>query len=365
MSLKADLYCNKKIFEDEIDLIFKADWIFAGLTTQLQNHLDFLTLEIGNHPIVVQNKHGEIKAFQNICTHRFNKILSTPQGNAPLTCGYHNWSFNDDGFPQNAFNSKEFNFTESDKDCLKLKRYNLSIVGKFIFINLSESTKTISEHLGHWQSELESISNNIGNEYYNGFLPHNCNWKLMVENVLECYHCSSVHNTTLYGKFGIGHKRIEDIEYINSHSKCHFPKKENFNADIDPKQLKLLAFLDERGMKHESFYHFYIYPNLFLSSTEGKSFYIGQLLPIDESHSNLKIHFYEPFLESSKNKAIRSIIGEEVVTKSIEILNEDKLILEQVQKNMVVMKSTIPFLSKEEERIENFHSAYKSNMKTQ
>jgi phenylpropionate dioxygenase-like ring-hydroxylating dioxygenase large terminal subunit len=363
MSLTADYYCNNKIFKDEIDLIFKSDWIFAGLTTHLQNHLDFITFEIGNIPIVIQNKHGVIKAFQNICTHRFNKILTSTQGSSPLTCSYHNWSFNDEGFPQNAFNNKEFQFSESDKECLKLKQYNVAVVGKFIFINLSTSTTSISDYLGKWQLELESISTHIGNEYYNGNLPHHCNWKLMVENVLECYHCSSIHHNTLYGKFGIGHKRIEHIEYLNLHSKCHFPKKENFNSNVDPKQLKLLAFLDERGMKHESFYHFFIYPNLFLSSTEGKSFYIGQLLPINAEQSNLKIHFYEPFLESTKNKAIREIIGEEVVSKSIEILNEDKVVLEQVQRNMPIKEMATPFLSNEEERIQKFHSSYKLNMK--
>jgi choline monooxygenase len=263
-------YFDEAHFEKEHAEIFTSNWIFACLKSEVSVNSDFVTFDVAGIPVVVQNFKGELRAFQNICSHRFNKIQTEPFGRRALTCGYHCWSFDKEGYP--SFIPKKTQFTEfgdeqliHDNFCLK--KFHIDTCGNFVFICLADTKPVeLMEHLGEYCQKLEEISAHMGAKTHFGVLNHKANWKILVENVLECYHCSIVHNTSLYGKLGVGGLPISDIEYSALHSSCHFPKAPKKS---DEKKRKILAFLDERSLKHNSFYHIYIFPNLVISSTEG------------------------------------------------------------------------------------------------
>ena len=92
-------YFGSDVLDRELDRLFKGSWEFVCLTSEVADHKDFVTVEYPGCSVVVQNFRGELQAFQNVCTHRFNQIQTAARGNRSLTCGYHGWVFNDAGCP--------------------------------------------------------------------------------------------------------------------------------------------------------------------------------------------------------------------------------------------------------------------------
>ncbi|RZK40223.1 MAG: aromatic ring-hydroxylating dioxygenase subunit alpha [Pedobacter sp.] len=358
--LKKSNYYDQEHFDFEKEKIFSQNWVFGCIQDEVKNNNDFVTIDVAGKPIVIQNFKGIIKAFLNVCSHRFNKIQTTDFGKRPLTCGYHCWSFNQDGVPFFVPKKETFNgLVDADgapDSAFNLTEFRTETCGNFVFINLSNSSDvTLEQHLGNHYNKLIDISQFIGNKIHFGKIEHKANWKILIENVLECYHCSVVHKDSLFGKLGVGSMPISEIEYSDSHSSCHFPK---IQRKSDEKKRKILAFLDERSFKHDSFYHIFIFPNLVISSTEGASFYVGQLCPVSASETELRVRFFEPNIDYTEvNQGIRDILADESVKLGYEILEEDRAILENIQKG-VQFTDSVGIVSEEEIRIKYFFEKY-------
>jgi len=359
--LEKRYYYDENHFQIENEVIFSQGWVFACMADEVNGNNDFVTLDISGEPVVIQNFKGEIRAFQNICSHRFNKIQTEEFGKRPLTCGYHCWSFDKEGIPffvpkKELF--EEFKAGKAISNDFCLKRFELEICGKFVFIKLDNTvTLSLADHLGTYYNILSDLSNHIGTNIHRGSVTHQANWKILVENVLECYHCSVVHKDTLYGKLGVGSLALDDVFYSEAHSSCHFPKRDV--KKLEGKKRKLLSFLDNRELKHNSFYHIFIFPNLFVSSTEGASFYVGQLFPANPDHTDLKIRFFEPNINyENVSPVLRDALAEESVKLGYAIIEEDKTILENIQKGVRRAKSP-GIINEEEVRIKYFFDKYK------
>ena len=225
------------------------------------------------------------------------------------------------------------------------------------------STENLKEHLGEFYNILIDLSLNfeslINKESL--IIPHNANWKLLVENVLECYHCSSVHKETLV-PIGIGAKKPENNVTDKYHDMIDYPirigKQQKARNDK-------LSFLDNRSLKHNSLRHIYIFPNLFITSTDGILFYVGKLAPESTSDTNLLVNFIRPVLKdlSRKEFILSNAFFESSLESSQKVILEDKVILENIQKNLPLVKDVSQVFGDEEFRIMNFHNNIKENVK--
>ena len=90
-------YLSDIIFKREQQKIFKKLWLFAGLKHLISCNNDFITLDIADIPIVIQNFDGTLHAFENICLHRSTPLQSGPIGSRPLVCTYHGWKYDANG----------------------------------------------------------------------------------------------------------------------------------------------------------------------------------------------------------------------------------------------------------------------------
>lgn len=359
-NLKPFHYTNKNYFEKEVNTIFEKNWQFACMKSELEKKFSYCVINYHQNSFFITNtgKSG-IKAFKNICSHRANKIFLEDFGQRPIMCMYHNWTYNSEGKPINAF-AKEFFETPNETD-LVLDEYKVEVVGEFIFVNLSKSKIKIQEQLGLYYDKLIEISKALGEKISFNTNVHQANWKLLVENVLECYHCIPIHKNSLFERLGIGEKPYENFDFFNGNSSAHAPID---NDKISPKRKKLLQYLESREFKHNSFYHIYIYPNLFISSTEGSSFYIGQALPIAEDQTDLRVRYFEGKINDIENyRNYQDLINIDIVNFGNEVLNEDKFIIEHVQQGLKLSIKNL-YLNKEEFRIKAFHEHYCSQIST-
>lgn len=357
-------YYSPDIFASEARQLFGSGWHFVCLASEVANDRDFVCVDYPAASIVVQNFKGVIRAFQNVCTHRFNKIQYLDRGNRPLTCGYHAWSFDSSGFPAGMPKKAQFLTPGTRPDSLCLTRYEVELCGNFVFVGLGDAGyqaqggQSLREHLGDFFEVLEVISRHIGAETHFEAVPHAANWKLLVENVVECYHCAVAHTETFIPA-GFGKLPLENVVVSGNHSSCHFPRM------ADPRdglRKRMFSHLAKREFSHESFYHIFIFPNLFIASTEGMSFYVGHAIPSGPEETVLRLRYLEPKLEFTPGQRDRQDkITEETNAIGLRLVGEDRTILENVQKGIRVADKP-GCLGEDEVRVEAFMQRYMALM---
>src|ERR1700737_3762951 len=97
--LARDFYCSPEDYQVDLDMIWYRDWLFVGHDCEVLNPGDYLTVQVGEYPVVVvRGREGALHAFHNSCRHRGSRICSTEHGHSPrLVCPYHQWTYSLDG----------------------------------------------------------------------------------------------------------------------------------------------------------------------------------------------------------------------------------------------------------------------------
>lgn len=190
-SLEQPFYNAQSFYDLDMKHIWEKGWIFAGLTCDIPNAGDFFTLDIGRNPVIVtRDPDGSIHGVFNTCRHRGSKICLKDKGNAPkLVCPYHQWTYNQDGSLIYAGNMGP-DFATTD---YKLKKVHLEVCGGFIFISLAKNPPSFEEYRRNVEPFL--LPHDIDNckVAFEQTLIEEANWKLVLENNRECYHCAGSH----------------------------------------------------------------------------------------------------------------------------------------------------------------------------
>lgn len=343
----------------EMQRVFTPGWQFAALADELAQNRDFVRVDLPGESVVVQNFNGELRAFKNVCTHRFNLIQTTERGNRHLVCNYHGWRFGADGMPLGTKSKQGFVNGSEDPARLCLTRYAVEVCGRFVFFSREAAPEPLETYLGEFAPLLRDLSRHIGRETHFGAVEHAANWKLLVENVLECYHCASVHPETFVTGLGVGRKPISDVRTEGMHSSSHFPRVETRRESL---RRRIVSHLDSREFAHDSFFHIHIFPNLFISSTEGTAFYVGHALPRGPASTTLRVRFFEPNVElTTGGRARQDAINAQGVALGLQVIEEDRAILENVQRG-VEAADRPPMLGDEEVRLRAFSAVYETCM---
>jgi len=357
--LPKENYFVQSVFDDELQRLFGRGYQYVGLTDDLANNRDFVCLDHGGASIVVQNFKGELRAFQNVCSHMFSKIQHEERGNRPLLCRYHGWSYDETGYPSGMPNRSDF-VAEGQRDAsLCLRRYPVETVGKFVFIKRGEGGPSLPAFLGSFHQVLLDFSRYMGPEIHYSNMPHAANWKLLMENVLDVAHCAVLHKDS-FVPLGFCRVGIQDVVIDRGHSSHHAPRSEVEDESV---RRRFLAHLKKREFHHNTFYHINIFPNLLLASTEGISFYVGHVLPIAPDQTILRIRYFEPAVEltAPRHRARQDLLNEQTNRNGTTIIGEDRDVLEGIQQ--VIKVADAPGrIGRSERRIHAFHQHYRQLM---
>jgi choline monooxygenase len=193
-TLPASWYVADDIFELERERIFERSWQYVCHVASLERQGDFVAAEIGRIPIVVVRNHAdELGAFVNVCRHRCAEVVQGSGHRNVLQCHYHAWTYDLDGRLVSAPRSdREEGFDAGD---LCLDPVRVDTWGPFVFANVSLDGPSLTEQLG----DLPALMTGDGVDF--GALRFversewevSANWKIVVENFDECYHCSVAH----------------------------------------------------------------------------------------------------------------------------------------------------------------------------
>ncbi len=190
-ALPTGFYGDVAQHQADLELIWYREWLFAGHECELAKAGDFLTLQVGEYPLIVIRDHdGSLRAFHNTCRHRGSRICSAIHGNtARLTCPYHSWTYRLDGSLLSARDMGD----DFDASKYSLKKVHCAIIAGYVFICVAPVAPDV-EALRQ-QAEPYLIRHQIRDAKvaFESTIVEHANWKLVWENNRECYHCTRNH----------------------------------------------------------------------------------------------------------------------------------------------------------------------------
>jgi glycine betaine catabolism A len=194
-TLPGKYYHSPEIYQEEVEKIFYTFWLYACRAEEIPSVGDFKLIQVADESLIlVRDKSNQIKALFNVCSHRGTQLCVEPSGtfkSKSIQCPYHAWTYALDGKLMAAPLMQEGNgFMKSE---CALPQASVHVWEGFVFINLDKTPVAFEEQMealigkfADWKMDELRIAHHIRYEL-------NCNWKLILQNYQECYHCPGVH----------------------------------------------------------------------------------------------------------------------------------------------------------------------------
>jgi glycine betaine catabolism A len=193
-TLPAEAYLSDELLDWERRNIFDPSWVAVGRSDLVPQAGSQQAIRMGQLGILlVRNEEGEVRAFHNACRHRGHELLREGEcrRKRAIGCPYHAWVYDLDGELVRA--SRFTDLENFQPDEFPLIPISAEEFGGWIFLAASPPARSLSEHVGNigdylQEWEADQLAFGAKHEYV-----VKANWKLVIENYLECYHCPSIH----------------------------------------------------------------------------------------------------------------------------------------------------------------------------
>ncbi len=204
-TLEAPFYTAPEIFNLDMELIFSRHWIFVGVEPEVPEAGDYIIREIGKSSVIIVRDDDEVvRAYFNVCRHRGARLVNEPSGTVgKLVCPYHQWTYELTGELIDAPHMGD----GFDMSCRSLKPVHLRSIEGLLFVCLSDNppadiedmAKTMGPRIAPHALRATKVAAQFD-------LIEQGNWKLVMENNRECYHCTGSHPelTVSLSQFGFG-----------------------------------------------------------------------------------------------------------------------------------------------------------------
>lgn len=193
LSLPASWYVDAGILAEEQARIIHRSWQYVGRVEQVAGPGDFFTGTAGEIPVVVVRDGAGLNAFVNVCRHRRHLVMSGAGNCKLMQCPYHAWSYALDGSLRAAPRAdREEGFAREEYPLLPIR---VETWGPFVFVNADPGAASLAEALGPLPERIAASGLDLGSLRFHGREEWTgaANWKVMLENYLECYHCAVAH----------------------------------------------------------------------------------------------------------------------------------------------------------------------------
>ena len=190
-ALTRDLYCDEGVFQNDLEQIWYKEWLFAIPACEAPKTGNYATMQVGAYPIlIVRGGDGKVRAFHNVCRHRGQRLCSKPNGSTPkLVCPYHQWTYELDGKLLYARDMGD----DFDASKFGLKPVHCVDLNGMVFICLAQVPPAIGDLAKQLTSYLAPNKLADSKVAFSSTIIENGNWKLVLENNRECYHCGGSH----------------------------------------------------------------------------------------------------------------------------------------------------------------------------
>jgi len=194
MSLKAEAYTDPAWFALEQNAIFAKSWQWVCHVEKVRTPGQYVTATIAGRSIVILcDREGVLRAFYNVCKHRAHELLAGEGTANHIMCPYHAWVYRLDGGLHRAPHTESLVGFDKDEICLDAVRVE-AFCG-FIYVNLDPNAAPMAEQTGDLAKEIMYWAPEVDELTFGHRLTYDIksNWKNVVDNFLECYHCPTAH----------------------------------------------------------------------------------------------------------------------------------------------------------------------------
>jgi phenylpropionate dioxygenase-like ring-hydroxylating dioxygenase large terminal subunit len=354
--IPAAYYCSEEVFDRESTDIFARNWVFVGMRSAVAEHNEWIRTSVAGQSVVVQNFQGDIRCFQNVCSHRFCEIRLDEKGIGPLRCPYHGWTYDAEGVPVGIPHRPRFDgLTPECLGGLALLRYRVELCGDLIFVCLDADAHGLRVATGDFFAEVLAISSQMERQIDASEWDIDCNWKILVENTLEAYHVDFVHPQSFARlKANFGDFRFDALasSFLGS-----------TNMD-DPGVRRFTSGFPSRSRETEGYFHFSLFPSFLMSTSYGVVFSVQQIVPLSASKTWMRSTLFHrnPEPGTGMTEEMASLLFDSAATFNRRVLKEDQRICEAVQRGAARKLNNTGLLSEEEQRIGNFQRLYTSRL---
>jgi glycine betaine catabolism A len=249
-------YTDPAVFAREQELIFEAQWLCAARSADIPDPGQFEVVQAGRESVLVVRQHdGGLRAFLNVCRHRGAKLCVEESGQVTryLRCAYHAWSYELGGRLAAAPNLARM--TGIDRD-----EYGLAPVAVrewlgYAWVCLAPEPPSFEDTV------CGAVTVRLGSEHaIDAYQPGElavgrrisydvaANWKLIVENFMECYHCATIHPelTSVLPEFAGGYA----AQYYVGHGAAFADRAEGFTVDGSAGFARLPGVTDDQDRRY-------------------------------------------------------------------------------------------------------------------
>ena len=194
LSMHKNAYIDDQWLNVDKKEIFHKSWQFLCHEENLREAGSYVTMNIQGQSIVaIRDKDNNLRAFYNVCKHRGHELLSGQGKTKRVICPYHAWSYDLDGRFLEARQSQFMDNFNPEDFCLDQVR--IEVFCHMVFVNLDPDAAPLSTQSGALADEIMAYAPDLGTLTFSHRLTYSikANWKSVVDNFLECYHCPVAH----------------------------------------------------------------------------------------------------------------------------------------------------------------------------
>lgn len=194
MSLAAEAYVDPSWFEVDQRAVIARSWQWCCHVEQVRSPGDYVAIDVAGMPVVVvRGRDGKLRAFYNVCRHRAHELVSGTGTVRSLVCPYHAWTYDLTGQLTAARHTGDL--VDFDRASICLTPVQVTEFGGFVFVNLDPAATSLHDQAGDLADEIAEWAPDVAELTFARRLTYDiaANWKNVVDNFLECYHCHVAH----------------------------------------------------------------------------------------------------------------------------------------------------------------------------
>jgi len=316
-SLPAHYYTSQDIFEQEKKTIFARNWICVMHRSQVAENNQYTTASVaGENVFVVRGRDGVLRGFYNVCPHRAHELFAEGAGKAKnvITCPYHAWSFGLDGKLIHVRNGE--NVPGFCKDNAGLTPVRVEEFCGLIFVNLDMDATPLAELAPGLNADIRARCPDVDKLVPAMRLSYTmkANWKVVVDNYLECLHCQTAHPALVDSIAMETYRHVVHGLYTSQVGKTRSGSE---------------AFTYDSGAPNTDFAAYWLWPNVTLNVLPGDGNYgVFYMFPVDADTTIQHFEFY--FRDATPTEEQQQLID---YYKNV-LKPEDLSIVESVQRGL-------------------------------
>ena len=193
-TLPGPLFSDPSVYAREVERLFRTSWHCVGRADEVGEPGSLRTYEVaGSGVVVTRSASGELKAFHNVCRHRGTRVVEeeAAHGLKRIVCPYHAWTYDLDGRLLGAPHMSEAE--GFDRKEFGLHPASVATWRGFLFLHLSPRPPSLESSLGGLPARAAPYPLERLRRTHRVTYDIAANWKLVVQNANECYHCPGVH----------------------------------------------------------------------------------------------------------------------------------------------------------------------------